>query len=285
MIPLLKWAGGKRKLAPAIIELIGNDYNHYYEPFVGGASMLLHLLPEHASCFDINRELINFYLVVKDNPERLIFHLTHYFIPNHNKQGDAFYYFVRNWDRVADTYMRLSPERRAARFLYLNKACYNGLWRENQFGQNNVPSGHHTVLSLPTKEHIMEVSAYLREHDVQFYNNDYLHVEFIAQPGDLVYFDPPYDIEAGQNGFVSYSSGGFNRICQMQLKGLCDRLVLSGVKVAVSNSNTEFIRNLYGNPEDGGVEYEIHQIDANRSLGSDPTSRKTIKELIIIGRP
>ena len=281
MNPLLKWAGGKHKLAPQIIDILGRNFNNYFEPFVGGGSVLFELLPEHARCYDINAHLINFYNIVRDDPERLLWNLEKYFIPQHLRRGDDFYYSVRDWDR--SPHMRqISLARQAARFLYLNKTCFNGLWRENQFGQNNVPSGHYKNAPVPSRDQILTMSNYLRSHDIRFENRDYLQVEIFARRGDMVYFDPPYDKEVGQNGFVQYSACGFDRNNQWQLMKLCNRLVLDGITVGISNSNTEFIRSLYNNTI---VHYEIHEISATRSLGSHPDSRKQINELLIIGKP
>lgn len=136
MLPIIKWAGGKRRFTNQIISIIGNEFKNYYEPFVGGGAVLFALEAKNAKCSDINDELINFYNTVKTNPNELINELENNFLPYHSSE---FYYKVRKLDRDSIKFNSLTQIQRAARFLYLNKTCYNGLWRVNRNGQNNVP--------------------------------------------------------------------------------------------------------------------------------------------------
>lgn len=279
MNPIIKWPGGKRKLAPEISRILGTG-NHYFEPFVGGAGVLLTVLPNEATCFDINVELINFYNIVKNQPKELIALMDKQYIPSHCSE---FYYAIRNLDKDKDAFALIPDVDRAARFLYLNKTCYNGLWRENSKGEFNVPIGRYKRPSYTTPEEIMAASQYFNEASVEFINADYSAVEPFVRPGDIVYFDPPYDIEEGQNGFVDYSHGGFSRVDQTNLKNLCDRLVALGATVGVSNSNTGFIWNLYAN---GPINYELdHELLASRSIGASGSTRRQLNELLIVGRP
>ena len=164
MIPIIKWAGGKRKLSPIIASFLGSGYNAYYEPFAGGAAVLFYLEPKNAVCFDINRELINFYNTVKCFPAELTDELEKNFYPKHSEE---FYYEVRGWDR-RDDFVNISPVIRAARFAYLNKCCYNGLWRENSKGQNNVPWGYQDSPAFITRDQICLASNYFVNKNVQF---------------------------------------------------------------------------------------------------------------------
>lgn len=279
MLPIIKWAGGKRRFVAHITNIMGNNFNNYFEPFVGGGAVLFYLEAVNATCSDTNEELINFYNVVKLNSNQLINELRNNYVPFH---GRDFYYQIRALDRNSN-YTNLSNVQRAARFLYLNKTCYNGLWRVNKKGQNNVPYGKYVNPCILDEEAIIKASEYFNDSNVNFEVNDYRVTAQRAQTGDLVYFDPPYDVEEGQNSFVEYTRSGFNRTNQIELKQLCDELVQRGVIVGISNSNTEFIRNLYQNgPYDF---YELYdEFTVKRTIGGTPESRKEMIELFILGR-
>lgn len=274
MIPIIKWAGGKRKLSPIIASYLGTDYKGYFEPFAGGAAVLFFLEPKNAVCFDINKELINFYNTIKDHPQELADELESNFYPMHSKD---FYYEVRGWDRK-DGFADIPSIKRAARFAYLNKCCYNGLWRENSTGQNNVPWGYHDSPAFITREQIALVSDYFVTKNVRFMLEDYKGVTKLAKRGDLVYFDPPYDVEAGINGFVGYSANGFGHEQQIELKAICDLLIKKGVRVAISNSCTKFIKELYNDKR-----YVINILNVQRNIGASVESRKEYEEVLIIG--
>ena len=280
MNPFIKWAGGKRRFAEQITSLLGDVRNNYFEPFVGGGAILLYNEFPNAFCFDTNEELINLYNVVKHNAEELIDDLETNFVPHHNKN---FYYHIRGLDRDRCSYAALSPIHKAARFVYLNKTCYNGLWRVNRKGENNVPFGRYVNPAILQPDLIREAHNYFTRQNINFEVADYSVVADLAAPGDVVYFDPPYDLEPGQNGFVSYTQDGFNREGQIRLKALCDTLVARGVTIGVSNSNTQFIRELY---TAGPYHYyELHdEISVKRTIGSTPDSRREMYELFILGR-
>ena len=274
MIPIIKWAGGKRKLSPIIASYLGSGYNAYYEPFAGGAAVMFYLEPKNAVCFDINRELINFYNTIKSYPTELADELEAKFYPHHSED---FYYNVRSWDRKEE-FEKLSPVLRATRFAYLNKCGYNGLWRENSKGHNNVPWGHQDSPAFITREQIVLASNYFVKKNVKFILDDYKSVTLYAQHGDLVYFDPPYDVENGINGFISYSANRFGREQQVELKNLCDSLIKKGVKVAISNSCTTFINELYDDRR-----YVINILNVQRNIGASVESRKEYEEVLMIG--
>ncbi len=279
MQPIIKWAGGKRRFSKQISDLLGNNFNNYYEPFVGGAAILLYMEPHNAQCSDINEELINLYNVVKEQPEELIDELQEYV--NRNNSED--YLEIRGLDRNPEIFNNLTSVQRAARFMYLNHTCFNGIWRVNRNGQNNVPFGRYVNPKILAEDEIREASQLFNNNNISFEVNDYRVVARRAQAGDLVYFDPPYDIEEGQNGFVGYTAGGFNRTNQRELKELCDELIQRGVTVGISNSNTQFIRELYS--DDPYHFYELHdELRVRRTIGAKNESRREITELFILGR-
>ena len=280
MQPIIKWAGGKRKFATQIAGFLGEVEGTYFEPFLGGGAMLLHIAPRRAVCSDINPELVNFYDVVRNDVDSLIELLRTEFVPNHCK---AFYYQVRDWDRNKCEYASIGPVKRAARFIYLNKTCYNGLWRVNRDGMNNVPFGRYKKPTILIEDDLRQAALYFRENDVRFFECDYKELVLRAKNGDVVYFDPPYDVEEGKSEFVSYTASGFSRQDQQELKKLCDFLIDKGVRVGISNSNTQYIRSLYAS--DKNYRYELNEITPFcRTIGSRPSSRKKTTELIIIGR-
>lgn len=280
MEPIIKWAGGKRRFVDQIIKVIGCDCENYFEPFLGGAAVLYRINAKNYYCSDINEELINFYNVVKNNCGGLVKELKTNFIKNHSKD---FYTKIRNMDRDHEKFSKSSDVFRAARFIYLNKTCFNGLWRVNSKGENNVPMGSYKRPNILNEENLKEASKFFNTHNISFKLCSFEQCVKNAKEGDLVYFDPPYDVEEGQNSFTEYSKSGFNRDSQKKLKKLCDKLIIKGARIAVSNSDTEFIRKLYSGDE--YVTYTIYnKIVSNRTIGANPSSRKKVTELLIVGR-
>lgn len=279
MEPIIKWAGGKRRFVDQILNVVGDKCDRYFEPFLGGAALLYKIHANNYFCSDINEELINFYNVVKKSPNELIFTLENEFIPFHSS---SFYKKIRSLDRDLESFASLSDIYKAARFLYLNKTCFNGLWRVNSKGENNVPFGRYSNPKILDKNNILECSHFFIEHNVEFKLCSFEKCVINAKKGDFVYFDPPYDIENGQNSFTEYSKNKFGRKEQTKLKRLCDKLILKGVRVAVSNSDTSFIRSLYS--DNNYVTYTIYnKIVSNRTIGASVASRKKVTELLIIG--
>lgn len=274
MKPFIKWAGGKNRFAERIVSILGRECNNYFEPFIGSGAVLLQMNPKKAYCSDVNAELINLYQIVKDNPTELIEELYNNFIPFHN---ESFYYEIRSWDREKDYLTRYNSIRRAARFIYLNKACYNGIWRVNQSGQNNVPFGKNMNPTFLQDSIIYDAHNFFVERNIDFFVSDYKDIVIRARRGDVVYFDPPYDKDEGQSSFLEYNQSTFGREEQMSLKKMCDRLVARGVRVGVSNSGTSFIRDLYQG-------YVIESFDVNRTIGGTKESRHVYKEVFIYNR-
>ncbi len=288
--PVIKWAGGKRRLAPVITSYFRDGGllkpgTTYFEPFLGGGALMFFLKHKNAVGIDQNQELINFYNVLKESPSLLFETLQNDFAPFHS---ESFYYEVRNRDLAPDFAKKYNKVQRAARFVYLNKSCFNGIWRVNSNGHNNVPWNHQNKVSLPSLENILAMNNYIVENNITFIRGDYKKVLGKAKTGDFVYFDPPYDVEPLQSGFTSYTKQGFGRKEQKELKDVCDYLLSKGIGVAVSNSNTDFIRKLYANRTDGYFFYTI--VDENklrlaRTIAGQACNRRYVNELLIIGKP
>ncbi len=264
--PFLKWVGGKRQLIPAIKALIPN-FTDYYEPFIGGGALLFHLQPKNALINDLNGELINVYRTIKESPEELIQDLE-----THENDPDYFYK-IRAFDRQ-EGFGKLSAIQQASRVLYLNKTCYNGLYRVNNAGEFNVPFGKYKTPNIVNGATIRAVSKYLCENNITLLNQDFEQALKAVKEGAFVYFDPPYDPVSKSSNFTGYVQSGFNTADQERLKGLCDRLHEKGVKFLVSNAATGFVSQLYS-------EYNITPVKASRSINSDATKRGEVDEVLI----
>lgn len=275
MDPILKWAGGKRKLLSHIKKLIDLEHlarHTLYEPFVGGGALFMNIENKSVVINDINNELINVYLVVRDHPDLLINELN-----IHKKKHDRDYYYkIREYDRL-ENYSLMSNIKKASRTIYLNRTCYNGLYRVNSLGYFNVPFGMYKNPDIVIEDKILSLSKYLNKSNVVIKNEDFSEAIEDAQLGDLIYFDPPYDYEFS-NGFTSYTSTGFNRNDLKRLKLLCDKLVKRGCKVVISNNDTPFVNALFDDPF-----YKIEHVVTSWTINRDSKSRKEKKEVIIHG--
>lgn len=278
--PFLKWIGGKKKSLNIIHDKLSKEhFNSYFEPFVGGGAVFINLAPKNAVISDNNSELINAYKVVKNKHEELISLLDSYFISSHS---EAFYYSVRSWDREENYTKKYTEVQRAARFVYLNKTCFNGIYRVNRNNQFNVPFGKYdSAKHIYNKTNIIKLNKLFNDNDVSFKHRDYLKIISEVKKGDLVYLDPPYDVELNSNGFTAYTNNGFNRDNQKELKSLCDTLIKRGAKVYISNSNTAFIRNLYLS-DSNYTEEAVIQI--HRTVGGAQKARRVFEEILISGR-
>jgi DNA adenine methylase len=266
--PFLKWAGGKRQLLPEIRGYVPERFNTYFEPFLGAGAVLFDLQPEVAIVNDINFELINAYKVIKDDVDALLDDLTGH------KNEKEYYYRLRNIDRE-DEFSSLSPVERASRIIYLNKTCFNGLFRVNSQGQFNVPFGYYKNPKFADNIVLRAAHRYLAHNEITILNDDFETAVIQATKGDFVYFDPPYDPVSDTSSFTGYSLEGFNRNSQVRLKQVFDDLSKRGCKVLLSNSATPFIRDLY-------KEYTIITISANRAINSDALGRGKIDEILVM---
>ena len=266
--PFLKWAGGKRQLMKELIKYMPKQYNTYYEPFLGGGALLFELQPKKAIVNDSNSELINCYSMIKYALNDLIEELKQY------KNDEDYYYQVRKWDRQKDYNSRTSIEK-AARIIFLNKTCYNGLFRVNSQGQFNVPFGRYKKPNILDEAVLKAVSQYLNKVDVKLINTDFAEAVKTAKKNDFIYFDPPYDPVSNTASFTGYDVNGFNRDQQKRLKEVVDDLTDRGCKVMLSNSYTDFIDNLY-------QDYTQVKVSATRAINSNAVKRGKVDEIIVI---
>lgn len=268
--PFLKWAGGKRQLLPTIRKYVPAKYLRYFEPFVGAGAVLFDLQPKQALINDANEELINCYRIIKDHPDELIEHARSHEL---TKQ---YYYRLRSRDRDPD-FQTLSAVERASRVIFLNKTCYNGLFRVNSRGQFNVPFGRYSDPTILHEDVIKAISRYFNQADIEFSTGDFATALSGAARGDFAYLDPPYDPISDTSSFTGYSLQGFGREEQHRLKETCDELDARGCKLLLSNSATDFIRNLYSDAN----RYTIVEVDASRNINSDRYARGKVNELLI----
>lgn len=268
--PFIKWVGGKRQLLPELLKFVPQNINTYYEPFIGGGALLLRLSPSRAIVNDYNDELINAWRMVKDHPNKLLGQLN----IHSSKDTKNYYLSVRAADRDGRI-TKMSDLERAGRFIYLNKAGYNGLWRVNSKGQNNVPWGTHTRVNVPENE-IVNVSKYLNQNKVNFLRGDYKVAVESAKKGDFVYFDPPYIPTTPTSTFTSYTKNGFGLVQQEELRDTALKLARKGVKVMLSNSEVPLIEELYSNNI-----FRIHHVRAKRMINSNGAKRGKVGEVII----
>ncbi len=271
--PFVKWVGGKRGLLSQIIPLIPKEFNNYFEPFVGGGALFFELYSlgllkgKKVYLFDINSELINAYNVVKNNPFELIKNLQEL----KEKHSKEHYYDVRAWDKE-DNFLQRSETERAARFIYLNKTCFNGLYRVNSKGYHNVPMGHYKNPNICDELVIHNASEALQKATIL--NASYKDVIKYASKNDFVYFDPPYYPLTTTSSFTSYSEFSFLDKEQIELFKVFKKLDKKECKVAHSNSDTQFIKNLYS-------KFHIEEMQANRFINSKSSGRGKISEILV----
>lgn len=267
--PVLKWVGGKRQLLNDIKPLIPQHISTYVEPFVGGGAVFFNLQPKKAIINDMNSELMNTYKVIKNKPDELINILKRH---NANNSEDYFYN-MRAMDRSED-YALLDDEEKAARIIYLNKTCYNGLYRVNSSGFFNTPYGKYKSPNIINEVLIKAISTYLNKADVKILNKDYKESLKGLRKGSFVYLDPPYVPVSTSSSFTGYTEGGFTLENQIELKKECDKLNKKRVKFLLSNSDTPFIRELY-------KDYEIKTVTAKRAVNSNAKKRGDINEVLV----
>ena len=268
--PFVKWAGGKRQILDELKKHVPNEYNTYYEPFIGGGALLFELSPKKAVINDSNKELMNVYDVLCDDKKfKKMCNVLNSYETNHSEE---FYYEIRNKDREKMQFNRLADYTRAARTIYLNKACFNGLYRVNSKNEFNVPFGKKTKVNTYDGGNLITVSNYLTMNDVKILSVDFEECVKNAKKGDFVYFDPPYDSDT--NTFNSYTEDGFGKEEQRRLARVFKELDERGVYVMLSNHNTTLVNELYEG-------YNIYVIEAKRNINSKGNKRGKVEELII----
>lgn len=263
--PFVKWPGGKRRLLPELVSRLPNVFERYYEPFLGGGALYFHIQPNRAYISDINPELINAYRVIQDRVEDLISVLPTF------KNTEEDFYNVRELDRTPN-FKQINSIERAARFIYLNKTCFNGLYRENSKGHFNVPFGHYDNPTILDEDNLIACHDALKGATIGC--ESFLHIVSYAKPGDFVYFDPPYMPDNISSTFTSYSKDGFGMADHENLINLCEALNRNSVKWMLSNSSAPIVYKMYKN-------FNIETIEVQRSIGASASTRKKVEEVIV----
>jgi DNA adenine methylase len=259
--PFLKWAGGKRWLVQAYPDLLPKQFKTYFEPFLGSGALFFYLTPKRAILADSNAELINAYRKVKDVPGQVNRRLKHY----QRLHSHRFYYRTRK--NIPE-----DPVERATRFIYLNRTCFNGLYRVNREGIFNVPMGSKTLIAYP-EGYLAEVGGALRHVTLRV--SDFAAVIGQARKGDFVYVDPPYTVMHNTNNFIKYNSNLFSWDDQIRLAYAIKSADKRGALIMMSNADNKFVRNLYF---DFGIHYRVGR---RSNLASDPQYRGNATELVV----
>lgn len=269
--PVVKWAGGKTKILNQLSKYFPQEYYNYHEPFMGGGAVFFYLFAEiknknaKAYLSDSIEEIINLYKVIRDDVERLIT------TSKKHIYDQKYYYNIRSKDPAG-----LSDLQRASRTLYLNKTCFNGLYRVNSKGHFNVSFGDYTDPVIVNEEALRNASFSFQQ--AELYAGDFEVVLKHARAGDFVYLDPPYVPLSPTSNFTGYTSGSFSFADHRRLREVFGTLQDRGCYVMLSNSNTDFVRDLYRG-------CNIKTINAIRAINSDASKRGSIKELLILSYP
>jgi DNA adenine methylase len=266
--PIVKWAGGKSRLTGELLARSPRRFRRYFEPFLGGAALYFRLAPRFGVLSDSNADLINMYRCVAWNVEAVIRRLARH----REDHTEAHYYQMRErWNTDGELSADVD---RAAAFIYLNKTCYNGLWRVNSRGHFNVPVGRYDEPTIFDAGALRTASRLLQRAEIS--TRHFADAAEDARAGDFVYFDPPYHPLSETANFTSYTAGAFGPDDQRQLADTARALVRRGCSVMVSNSDTRFIRGLYSG-------FRIDEVDCSRAINSKATARGPQRELIILG--
>lgn len=267
--PFVKWVGGKRQLLKEIELELPRDLARlkFFEPFLGGGAVFFHLQPRSATINDANPELVNAYKVIKNNVDCLIQSLK-----LHKNEVDYFYK-IRGLDREEE-FSELSNIERASRLIFLNKTCFNGLYRVNNSGEFNSPFGRYENPNIVNEPVLRAVSNFLNTSEIHITNMDYSEVLNNIKKNSFVYFDPPYHPISSSANFTGYTAGGWDEEEQKRLRNICDQLTQDGVKFLLSNSSAPLIFDLY-------KKYKIKTIKAGRSINSVGTKRGDVDEVLI----
>ncbi|MFZ9005783.1 MAG: DNA adenine methylase [Nitrosopumilaceae archaeon] len=270
--PFVKWAGGKRQLIPILNENLPKTMGTYYEPFLGGGALLFHILSERngqkCDISDLNSDLVLTYSTIRDKANDLIHSLKNH-AKNYQKDSKSYYYAIR------ESNPRSAVEK-TSRLLFLNRTCFNGLYRVNSKGKFNVPLGKYTNPNIVNEENIRSVSHVLQSCKVSIKCRDFESVLDDAKKGDLVYFDPPYQPVSDTANFTSYTHKSFTMTDLKRLANLCLDLDSKGCKVLLSNSDSQEVADMFTDKQ-----WKIKKIEANRSINSNSKKRTGHFELLI----
>ena len=266
--PIVKWVGGKTRLLPELLSRLPERFGRYYEPFAGGAALFFRVAPRRAVLADSNADLIGLYTAVAANVDAVIRRLE----MHHKAHDESHYYDMRaKWN---DRDVSWQTPERAAAFIYLNKTCFNGLWRVNRAGAFNVPIGRYTDPPICVPDALRAAHDVLSRAELRC--ADYRTAVADAKAGDFLYFDPPYDPVTPTANFTSYSADGFGPDDQRALADTARQLVARGCKVMLSNSDTPFIRSIYKG-------FRVERVKCPRAINSNAAKRGDVDELLITG--
>lgn len=261
--PFIKWAGGKKQILPHLLARAPRTFGTYFEPFLGGGALFFSLSPGKAVLSDLNPYLVNAYSIVRDRVDELAESLQAH------RADKEYYYMMRDLSPEA-----MSQVERASWFIYLNKTCYNGLWRVNKSGRFNVPFGRYKKPKILDRENLHAASRALQGARVMC--SDFEEAVQGALPGDFVYFDPPYSPLGGTARFTSYTGEGFGEEEQERLAGVFRRLSRRGVLVMLSNSDVPLVRRLYRG-------FRIDTVQASRAINCRGDRRGPVDEVVVTG--
>ena len=270
--PFVKWAGGKRQLIPILNENLPDTFGTYFEPFLGGGALLFHMLIERngqkCSISDLNSDLVLAYTTIRDRVDSLITSLKNH-EKNYQKDSKSYYYAIR----------QSSPRsqiEKTSRLIFLNRTCFNGLYRVNSKGKFNVPLGRYSNPNIVNEDNLRSVSYILQSSKTSIKCSDFEAVLRDAKKGDLVYFDPPYQPVSNTANFTSYTNKNFTYDDLNRLACLCEDLDHKGCKVLLSNSNSKEVEEMFASKP-----WKISKIKANRSINSNSKKRTGHFELLI----
>ena len=270
--PFVKWAGGKRQLIPILNENLPKSFGIYFEPFLGGGALLFHILTERkgqkCSISDLNSDLVLTYTTIRDRIDELISSLKNH-EKNYHKDSKSYYYSVRESNPRSEI-------EKTSRLLFMNRTCFNGLYRVNSKGKFNVPLGRYTNPNILNEENLRSVSSILQSSKVAIKCRDFESVLRDAKKGDLVYFDPPYQPVSDTANFTSYTNKSFTYEDLNRLADLCLKLDSRGCNVLLSNSDSKEVTDMFS-----GKSWKIKKIHANRSINSNSKKRTGHFELLI----
>jgi DNA adenine methylase len=276
LAPFVKWAGGKTSLLSHLVPHVPLNLSNYYEPFLGGGALFLRICERTARfnghLSDTNEELVTAYRVIKESPEELIRLLSRFQVEYESAFDKSAYFYAHRSARPTD------QVESAARLIFLNKTCYNGLYRVNSKGEFNVPFGRYKNPKILNSDNIRAVSQALENTKAQLRTIDYQDAIASCTKDDFVYLDPPYQPPSETSNFTDYTPGGFSEKDQEELAEEFGKLVDRGCTVLLSNSDTALTSQLYR-------DFETMKVTANRPINSVGTGRKGYKELIVLGRP
>jgi len=271
--PYLKWAGGKRQILPEIREHLPQNFRglYYHEPFLGAGALFLNQQPRRAVVNDNNAELVLTYKVIREQVDDLIGVLS----VHKERNNEKYYYEIREQDRDREVFNKLTDVQKAARLIYLNKTCFNGLYRVNSQGLFNVPYGKYTNPAICDVPVLRAIHNYLENAEIEILHGDFADAVKNAGRKTFIYFDPPY-YSPNNTNFTGYLAGGFGDDEQARLRDVFVERTDAGAKCLLSNSDTQFIRDLY---DDG--RFEFFTIKAKRIINSDSTGRGEVDEILI----